>query len=170
VSYSICTILEVDSGKHHTIMGTHDDPCYRLPDGSRLRRYEGPGWCRKCQDFVAIERIPSQLEIEREIEELAQGREKSEGVPFAGLSVEDRLNELTGRLHWRRRRRSGPRCFWCGSEEIEAIPWGQAIHPVTRGTIWVMGCGQSHLPDNWNGEYTEEGEPCEDDARCEDDV
>lgn len=106
-------------------------------------------WCDSCQDFTAGECLDST----EWIKDLAMYRrgEVPEGLAFIYGVGDERAEKidretasLERQLHWRRMRRSPPRCLSCGSIEnrpIKETGPDALVHPITKRHLklsWVF--------------------------------
>lgn len=75
-------------------------------------------WCKRCNEAVAGEHIPSLAELESNYEfELEQSPCQAFGVD----ETERRQLEAMTRIDWRRDRKSPPKCLECGSTAIHSL-------------------------------------------------
>lgn len=115
------------------------------------------GWCARCEEFVEVERLYTEDEIQQWIDGLerrrsdwptfdAQTLERAEFLGKDLTSVRTSLMEYEAwrsALAWRRKRKSPPRCLKCGSFfAITVLPKYKVVpHPRGKGDIILTGSG-----------------------------
>jgi hypothetical protein len=131
---------------------------YRLPDGSTLWVEQQPAWCPSCGHFVLAERLPDVVELKESLAAVQAGEpEKVRQLAFLGRSPDEQVAELTRRIAWRRVRRSPPRCLYCGSDRVLALPPGNEFsHPATGERVIVASSGFASM-GRWVAEFSPEG-------------
>jgi hypothetical protein len=92
----------------------------------QVRCSDQEGWCRRCGRLRPVESIPDIALLERMKEVLAEAGLSQLDRELAADDGRSEQDELQGRLarideqiRWRQERRSPPKCFACGSTEVE---------------------------------------------------
>jgi hypothetical protein len=124
-------------------------------------------WCDSCQDFQAGESLDSTEWIESELARYRRG-EVPEGLTFIYGEGDERAEKivreiasLERKLHWRRMRRSPPRCLNCGSiknRPIHETDPDSLLHPITKRHLKLSWVFAFTSLDHSLFAYTAEGE------------
>lgn len=130
---------------------------YRFADGLEVPLAVNYGWCARCEEFVEVERLYTEEEIQQRLDDLegtrsdwptydAQALERAELLGEDLTSVRTRLMEYDAwrsALAWRRKRKSPPRCLKCGSFfAVTVLPeYKEVPHPGGKGDIILRGDG-----------------------------
>ena len=141
---------------------------YLLADGSQLIIRTRPAWCRRCGRVTHAEQIGPLEAIDQRLAELRDPSSPSyralaagaipgvtpEGDDFVQLVV----NDLRIRRRWRAGRESPPRCIFCGTTDIVALPRvGVVADPDGPGTVEGRWIGIGSFDDERKF-FTPEGE------------
>jgi hypothetical protein len=94
----------------------------------RVPCFDQEGWCGRCRRLRPIESLPDIALLERMKEVLAVTGLPRLDRELAGQDgrteqeeLQRRLAEIDERVRWRKERRSPPKCFACGSVEVEPV-------------------------------------------------
>jgi hypothetical protein len=130
---------------------------YRFDNDLQIPLAVSYGWCARCEEFVEVERLYSEEEIQQKLHDLdltrsdwpvrdAAAREMAEILGQYQLKIRSRLMAYEAwnvALAWRRTRQSPPRCLKCSScfavtvlPEYEEVP-----HPHGKGSIILTSDG-----------------------------
>lgn len=117
---------------------------YVMEEGYKVMQDKELGWCHTCNDFAAIEVIPTMAELEAEAAEAEQKLnnhitrhdwlwycipslfrpERMDMIPH----LRKYLEEAQRRILWRQQRISPPRCQHCAGTDVETIIGKNAPH------------------------------------------
>ena len=106
-------------------MATETLRFYILGNDERVACFARLGWCRDCNELVAIEHFASLADLEDLLayrETNGPDEEDQEGAKLCQENLDvyfRRRNEcLKTLIKWRRQRKSGPRCLKCASTNV----------------------------------------------------
>ncbi len=109
----------------------------------RVGCHDQEGWCRRCRRLRPIESLPDVALLERMKEVTAEvgltpldrdvaareGRSEQE-------ELQRRLARIDERIRWRKERTAPPKCFACGSAEVEPVNGAETVEGIRH-----PGCG-----------------------------
>lgn len=150
---------------------------YRLGPDERLIFEWQLGWCRRCEEFVKMEELPTLRRVDAEIEKLESCRRDRDRIDAknhacyseAYPTQEDTLETWLRKRRWIQDRKSPPRCLECGSVfgvvALDSLPTTDdnvRPHPGLPGRTIKVGaighCSPESLPDTRREiEYDPEG-------------
>jgi hypothetical protein len=126
-----------------------------------------PVWCYSCQEFQPGESLESTEWIESDLARYRRG-EVPDGLTFLYGEGDERaakivreIASLERKLHWRRMRRSPPRCLRCGSIENQPVKEtgpDPLVHPTTKRRLKLSWGIADSMIDHRLFAYTAEGE------------